>query len=513
MQAAVEAAREIPEAQYAALAEVDASGSITAFWTSGITPEERAAMGPLPQGRGLLGAVIREREPVRVQQISGDKRTVGFPPNHPAMASFLGVPILLGEEVLGHLYVTNRRGAKEFTDEDQWLLELLAGHAALTIDNARRYAREVAARRLAEQERQRLRTFLDNIPEAAILLDRTGRLVQANGAAPRLFLGHDEDLAGMQYPFGSTVLQPDGAPWPAEDVPVLRAIRRGDSCLGVQAILLRQDSTRIPILVNASPLWDEGGEVAGAVAVVQDITPLLAEEKAKEQFLTMVAHDLRNPLTVIKALASELLMSPTAPDPATFQERIQSINQHADYLNDMVGNLLEMSRIGAGALSLDLEECHMADVVEEALRRVERLRAETQHQVLVEVAPGLPACVGDFDQLVRVLGNLLQNAMDYSQPRSSVRVTAVAAPGPPPSVRLEVRDQGIGIAPADQVHLFQQFPRIRSTMARRRPGVGLGLALCKALVEAHHGHVGVQSEVAKGSTFFFEIPLTQTQGA
>ncbi len=155
----------------------------------------------------------------------------------------------------------------------------------------------------------------------------------------------------------------------------------------------------------------------------------------------------------------------------------------------------------------------MTDVVEEALRRVERLRAETQHQVLVEVTPGLPACVGDFNQLVRVLCNLLQNAMDYPQPRSTVRVMAVATPGPFPSGRLEVRDQGTGIAPADQVHLFQQFPRIRSTMARRRPGVGLGLALCKALVEAHQGHIGVQSAVGKGSTFFFEIPLTQTQGA
>jgi PAS domain S-box-containing protein len=146
LQNIADAARELVQARYAALGVADSWGRITQFITSGITPEQRAAVGPLPQGHGLLGALIKEGEPLRVRNIAKDPRSHGFPPNHPPMTSLLGVPILSKGRAVGDLYLTDKIGADEFTEDDQDLLLVLAGHAAVAIENAQLYEDVRAAR-------------------------------------------------------------------------------------------------------------------------------------------------------------------------------------------------------------------------------------------------------------------------------------------------------------------------------------------------------------------------------
>jgi PAS domain S-box-containing protein len=146
LQNIVDAARELVQARYAALGVADSWGHITQFITSGITPEQRVAIGPLPQGHGLLGALIKEGEPLRVRNIAEDPRSHGFPPNHPLMTSLLGVPILSKGRAVGDLYLTDKIDADEFTEDDQDLLLVLAGHAAVAIENAQLYEDVRAAR-------------------------------------------------------------------------------------------------------------------------------------------------------------------------------------------------------------------------------------------------------------------------------------------------------------------------------------------------------------------------------
>jgi signal transduction histidine kinase len=139
LQSIADAARELVQSRYAALGVADERGRIVQFITSGITPDERAAIGPLPQGHGLLGALIQEGKPLRIPDIARDPRSHGFPPHHPPMTSLLGVPILFQDRAVGDLYLTDKIGAEEFSEEDQNLLLLLAGHAAVAIENARLY--------------------------------------------------------------------------------------------------------------------------------------------------------------------------------------------------------------------------------------------------------------------------------------------------------------------------------------------------------------------------------------
>lgn len=139
LQNIADAARELVDARYAALGVANQSGRIVQFITSGITPEERAAIGPLPQGHGLLGALITEGRPLRIPDISKDPRSHGFPPHHPPMTSLLGVPIIFEGKPVGDLYLTDKIGAQEFSHEDQELVTLLANHAAVAIENARLY--------------------------------------------------------------------------------------------------------------------------------------------------------------------------------------------------------------------------------------------------------------------------------------------------------------------------------------------------------------------------------------
>jgi signal transduction histidine kinase len=137
LQLIVDRVRELVDARYAALGIVDEGGTITEFVTSGITAEERRAIGELPRGRGLLGLIIRENRPYRIADIGSHPESYGFPPNHPSMTSFLGVPVTVQGVVVGRLYLTNKIGAPEFGEQDQALVEMFALHAGIAIENAR----------------------------------------------------------------------------------------------------------------------------------------------------------------------------------------------------------------------------------------------------------------------------------------------------------------------------------------------------------------------------------------
>jgi signal transduction histidine kinase len=167
LQNIADAARQLINSRYAALGVANDRGRIVQFITSGITTEQRAAIGPLPQGHGLLGALIKEGRPLRIANIGTDPRSHGFPPNHPPMTSLLGVPILFKGRPVGDLYLTDKVGAAEFTEEDQELLMLLASHAAVAIENARLYQE-------ARTSRDRLQAWNEQLE--AIVAERTGEI-------------------------------------------------------------------------------------------------------------------------------------------------------------------------------------------------------------------------------------------------------------------------------------------------------------------------------------------------
>jgi len=186
LQRVADQARAVANARYAALGVFNSDGTIDSFTTSGITPEERARIGPLPHGRGLLGHLQRERRPLRLRDLHAHPSSVGFPPGHPPMTTFLGTPILLRGEPLGNLYLTEKQGAAEFSEADAEALETLAAQAAIAIENARLY--EQAERVSAQEERQRIRMDLhDGVMQSLygveLLLDDAAERVAAEPEA------------------------------------------------------------------------------------------------------------------------------------------------------------------------------------------------------------------------------------------------------------------------------------------------------------------------------------------
>lgn len=676
LQRLVEEARRLVGARYGALAVMEEDGAIREFFTVGLTRAQRAALGPLPQGRGLLGELFKHNRTVRVADIGAHPSSVGFPPNHPPMRSLLGVPILSQGRNIGNIYLTDKVGAPEFTPEDQELIEELAryagiairnaalyeqterrsqqwvalqkianritlamepqavlrqvvldarnllsvdaafislldqrsgrlrtvastglrrqrglapltvtagagniaiwGHApiiindyasderfappykeriaamglvslivapleargqaigalylgtrrrrtfqqeeaelvgqlaslaAVVLDNARQYKAERAAHDRAERAEARLQAVLQHEPEAVLVVTPSRRVVIANPAASRLFFDDEHArLAGRTYPFGARFCLPDGSPLPPEDWPVARCLAGRGPCLGYELVLERPRGGKVPVLVNAVSLPPVDNQPGGVVALLQDISQLKEVERLKNDFMAMVSHDLKSPLTTIKGLASSVQLNAKDGVSTVPTEWAAVIESEVDRLTELVDNLLDMSRIEAGSMPLDLEECYLADLAPDCVWRVAQGDRNLASRVSVHVPADLPPVMADYLQLQRVLCNLLSNALKYSPEGSPVQLRACLSPDGRALV-VEVANQGPGIPASERELVFEKFYRGRDHVRGGRPGSGLGLAICRAIIGAHGGTISVAGAPGSGAVFRFVLPL------
>ncbi len=262
------------------------------------------------------------------------------------------------------------------------------------------------------------------------------------------------------------------------------------------------------VLVNATPIYSDDGEITSAVAVIQDMTPLEEVEQLRNEFLGMVSHELRTPLTVIKGCTSVVLDGNSRPSSASAMlQYFRMIDEQSDQLNDLVNNLLDMTQIEVGALSVILEPTDVAALVGEA--KTAFVRQGGRNPIEVDLVPDLPLIVADGRRIAQVLNNLLSNASKYSEETSTIRV---AVSRDELYVALSVTDEGRGI-PADQLpSLFKKFSRIdEGDGVWKAAGEGLGLAICKGIVEAHGGRIWADSDgEGRGTRITFTIPDTAT---
>ena len=327
MQGVVDAACSLIGARFGALGVFDDAGHILEFLTHGITQEERDQIGDLPQGLGLLGWLNDLQQPLRLADLSGHSRSVGFPANHPPMKTFLGAPLRYHNEKLGNLYLTEKIAGTEFTPEDESLLSLFSAQAAMAIHNARLHQRveeessrveELAAERgklleTAEQGRRRLQALVDASPVGVFVVEAdSGQVVLVNPEAERILgFSHRPNFRLEHYEQNTTCRRPDGSAYSPEELPLQRALYRGESVRAEEVRFEFPDGHAVPTLVNATPIYSDDGQVTGAIAVIQDITPLGEIEQLRNEFLGMVSLELRTPLTAIKGSAATVLGSRT----------------------------------------------------------------------------------------------------------------------------------------------------------------------------------------------------------
>ncbi len=393
------------------------------------------------------------------------------------------------------------RERRQELDREQLLAELKEANRRLVAANRR-------VQRLAEQATRwaaELDAVIEGVGEGVTIADGKGRILRRNRAG-REILGPSPEIEGDQsftrYAGHFGVRYPDNRSVPPEQFPLARAVR-GETVSGEELVLVGPDGRKLHLLFSTSVVRDKEGRVALAMSIYRDITQIRQLEQAREEFISLVAHDLRSPLTVITGFAGLLQRLPPELH-CQPQERkaVESILVSAKRMERMVADLLDVSRIGSNRLTLNMEPVELTALVREV---VERAREVTQdHEIHVDVLGSIPPLKADPVRLEQVLVNLLSNAAKYGYPETVIRVKLERRGE---EVQVAVTNRGPGIPPEDLPQLFTRFQRTRFSREGRIPGLGLGLYISKGLVEAHGGRIWAESMPGKTTTFYFTLPV------
>jgi nitrogen fixation/metabolism regulation signal transduction histidine kinase len=421
--------------------------------------------------------------------------------------------------LLGSVLVVALPSLLYFGTEGAWvsrasLLPLAAVVCALTTSAAARGWTE--QNRALEDQGRRLQQALDavvanralndaivsTVDVGLVALNRSGRYRTMN---PRhtvfMELAFPDGHAGMAGQDGYVYAVDRATPLSREEMPSVRAMQ-GEEYADYVIWVGGDPATQRALSVSARPIVDEKGEVDGAVLAYKDITELMSALKVKDEFVASVSHELRTPLTVVMGYL-DLVLAGTRID-ETVQQHLAVVRRNAQRLLRMVDDLLLTAHFDQGRLSVDLREVDLTALVTEALAdlgpraRAAGVTVRSHLQDTVTVA-------ADQVRMRQVVDNLLSNAIKYTPSGGTVDVALEPQGG---LVDLVVTDSGIGISVEDQPRLFTKFFRSPEAEAMAIPGIGLGLAITNAVVEAHHGSILVESEAGRGSTFRVRLPLS-----
>jgi PAS domain S-box-containing protein len=373
------------------------------------------------------------------------------------------------------------------------------------------FARNLAMRQRAAEvlqaERERFRTTLTSIGDGVMVTDAQGRVTLLNPVAEAL-TGWDADAIGRPVEAVFRIVN-EATRAPVEN-PVGKVLREGAVVgLGNHTVLIGRDGRERPIDDSGAPIRDGRGGVVGVVLVFRDITERRASEhqlhendRRKDEFLAMLAHELRNPLAPIRNAAHTLTLLGQPDERLRWVSGV--IERQVGLLTRLVDDLLDVSRITSGKITLQRERVAVAAVLAQAVETA-RPAAESRHENLaVEVADDVGVVDGDPARLIQVVGNLLDNAIKYSEEGGQVRLTAGAEAQ---EVVIVVRDEGVGIDAELLPHVFDLFIQADRSLERRQGGLGIGFTLVRRLVEMHGGRVEVASDGAgRGSEFTIRLP-------
>ena len=374
-----------------------------------------------------------------------------------------------------------------------------------------RLVEERRLRREAETDRQRLETLVRASPVGMLVVDAETRTVALVNEEAERIIGMPSTLGSKLERYHDLTLyrRMDGREYAIEDRPLHRILNGGALALAEEIVIVRPDGETVVVLINATPIYSEDGRIESVVAAIQDMTPMEELEKLRSEFLGMVSHELRSPLATIKGSAASVLGASTPFDAEESRQFFRIIEAQADRLTVLINSLLDVTRIDAGVLSVNPEPADLIYLLDEARNRF--LRGGGRHRVEFEVALDMPPVSADKQRVAQVLDNLLSNAARNSDESSTIRISA-SAERHSPFAAVSVTDEGRGIVAERLPHVFKKFFGSDGEWDTAGSGLGLGLAICKGLVEAHGGRIWAESEgVGRGARFTFTLPLSEEE--
>ena len=498
LQEIVDSARALTGARFGLITTIDGAGGVQDFVSSGFTPEEHAAFMAWPDGPRLWAHLRDLPGPIRLTDLPAFVNSLGYATDLMHAKTFQGTPMRHRDTQVGNLFLAGKEGAPEFTAADEEVLVLFGSLAATAIANARTHRDE-------QRARADLEALVETSPVGVFVFDAgTGQRVSFNREARRIL----ESLRTAGHPLEQlqkliTCRRADGREIALAEFPLAGQLSSGETVRAEEMVLSVPDGRSVRTLVNSTPIWSEDGTVASVVVTMQDLAPLDELERLRAEFLGMVSHELRAPLTSIKGSAATLLEADQELDPAERHEFFRIIHDQADRMRGLISDLLDAGRIDAGTLSVAPEPSEVAELVDRA--RNTFLSGGGRHTVLIDLPPGLPRVMADRRRIEQVLNNLLSNAARHSPEFSPI---LVGAERDGVHVAVWVADEGRGLAPEHLPHLFHKYTGKGAAGGGRTPvGTGLGLAICRGLVEAHGGRIRAESGgPGQGARFTFTLP-------
>lgn len=443
-----------------------------------------------------------------------------------ALRSILCSPLQTRGKTIGVIYVDNRARSNLFTQDDLEILDALATQAAVAIENAGRYTRTDQAlhNRIAELETltqidMQLNEYLDF--QRVIELTLAWAVKGTHGTHAWITLEEE----GFTYPNPQNSEQSGQFPYPDEALlsqlpedfqyDFLRKDEHGPVYLVVPIQHARQ-TKGILIVVHPAYFSDQAAQFLGrlaarAAAAIENARLYQAVQDANEsksQFVSIVTHELRVPLTSIKGYTDLIRQGVVGPVNENQKEFLNVIRNNSDRMAALISDLSDISRIERGILKLDPVFIPLHGYVDETINRLKPNLEEKSQLVNIHVPASLPKVYADPNRLVQILTNLISNASKYTPEKGTITIHAMKTEK---QVRVEVIDNGIGISQDDQAKLFSQFFRSESPTVREQAGWGLGLNVTKRLVETMEGSIGLSSQSGKGSTFWFTLPTQEPE--
>jgi signal transduction histidine kinase len=512
----------------------------------------------LPAGSGLVGQAAQLGQPIIANDVhrtqgwsDATDKTTGF-----VTRDLLVVPMIVVDQVSGVIEVINKKDGVPFNQDDQGLLATFASQAAIALENARLYMQTdaaLAARvdELSVMQRidRELNASLDLKHILHISLEWSARqsgmpagligLLETpeEGAARALHvldaIGYDGVEVASEGDALVELATPDFAAWegkplivypqagplapiaarlPEAQSQVYIPIRRQTETIG----LLLLESPQIEVLPQESLdfLSRLSDHAAIAISNAQLYVDLQTANQAKTEFVSLVSHELKTPMTSIRGYADLLAQGAAGPINEIQSNFLGTIRSNVNRMATLVSDLADISRIEAGRMRLEFSAVPLEAAIQEVARSSQAQIDAKKQTLTLEIPADLPPVWGDNNRLIQVLANLLSNANKYTPNEGSILISAEACAnrwdpqGAPQVALIAVKDSGIGISPADRQKIFQKFFRSEDAKVREAPGTGLGLNITRHLVEMQGGRIWFESALGEGTTFFFTIPVS-----